>query len=48
MKKVEKQSISLCYTIILSVGVLGFVISKEPLFLILGALLAVLILVFKK
>ena len=48
MKKTEKQSISLWYTIVLSIGVLGFVISEEPLFLILGALLAVLILVFKK
>lgn len=36
------------YSIMLSLGVLGFIIFKQPLFLIFGALLSVLMLVFKK
>lgn len=38
----------LLYSIVLSIGVIGFIIFKQPLFLIFGALLSVLVLVFKK
>lgn len=38
----------LLYSIVLSLGVLGFIIFKEVLFLIFGALAAVLVLVFVK
>lgn len=48
MKKTEEQSFSIWYTIVLSMGVLAFVISKKVLFLIFGALLSILLLVFKK
>lgn len=48
MKKVEKKSSVWAYSIILSIGVLGFAIFKQPLFLIFGTLLSVLVLVFNK
>ena len=47
MKK-TKGSSWLLYSIILSLGVLGFVVFKQVLFLIFGALAAVLVLLFVK
>lgn len=49
MRKTKQSSSSwLLYSIILSLSVLAFVIFKEVLFLIFGALAAVLVLVFIK
>ncbi|NLC54724.1 MAG: hypothetical protein GX769_02465 [Erysipelothrix sp.] len=47
MKK-TKESSWLWYSIVLSLAVLAFIIFKEVLFLMFGALAAVLILVFTK
>lgn len=54
MEKKEKRSnlsemgSSFLFPIVLSIGVIGFVIFKQPLFLIFGALLSALLLIFKK
>lgn len=47
MKKTKGNS-WLLYSIVLSLGVLSFVVFKQVLFLIFGALAAVLVLVFVK
>ena len=44
----SEMSSSFLFSIVLSLGVIGFVIFKQPLFLIFGALLSALLLVFKK
>nr|WP_300003904.1 hypothetical protein [Tissierella sp.] len=45
--KESKGDSFLLYAIVISLGVIGFIIFKQVLFLILGALAAVLLLIFK-